>query len=253
MGLRAWAGGKLAKYLTQPVQSGGFGIATNADYLAAILQPGDVLLVEGITRVSGAIKYLTQSTWSHSALYVGHHLHQQLKGAAPPGHCLIEADIKDGVRSVPIEAFSGLHTRICRPVGLSLAEVEKVSNYAIARLGDHYDLRNLLDLARYLFPTPPVPHRFRRQMLSLGSGDPTRAICSTLITQAFYEINYPILPNPSPHCDPCQSTHEAMRDYRLFVPRDFDVSPYFNIVKPTIEMGFDFHEDTGLTTFDQPF
>ena len=76
---------------------------------------------------------------------------------------------------------------------------------------------------------------------------------STLITQAFYQINYPILPNPSPHCDPCQSTHEAMRDYRLFVPRDFDVSPYFSIVKPTIEMGFNFHEDTGLTTFDQSF
>ncbi|MFI0546988.1 MAG: YiiX/YebB-like N1pC/P60 family cysteine hydrolase [Brachymonas sp.] len=253
MGLRAWAGARLAKYLTQPIHRAGFGISTNADYLAAILQPGDVLLVEGITRVSGAIKYLTQSTWSHAALYVGHHLHTQLKGAAPPGHCFIEADIKDGVRSVGLDNFSGLHTRICRPVGLTQEEVQRVTAYAIERLGDHYDLRNLLDLARYLFPTPPVPRRFRRQMLSLGSGDPTRAICSTLITQAFYEISYPILPNPNPHCDPCQSTHEAMRDYRLFVPRDFDVSPYFNIVKPTIEMGFDFHEDTGMTTFDQSF
>ena len=253
MGLRAWVGGRLAKYLTQEVHRSGFGISTNADYLVAILQPGDVLLVEGITRVSSGIKYMTQSTWSHSALYVGSHLHRQLKGAAPPGHCFIEADIKDGVRSTSLEAFAGLHTRICRPVGLTEAEVERVTSYAIARLGDHYDLRNLIDLARYLFPVPPIPNRFRRKMLEFGSGDPTRAICSTLITQAFYEINYPILPNPNPHCDPCQSTHEAMRDYRMFVPRDFDVSPYFNIVKPTIEMGFDFHEDTGLTTFDQSF
>ena len=35
------------------------------------LRPGDVLLVEGKGRISGSIKYLTQSTWSHSALYVG--------------------------------------------------------------------------------------------------------------------------------------------------------------------------------------
>src|SRR6516162_8844122 len=35
------------------------------------LRPGDVLLVEGKGRISGGIKYLTQSTWSHSALYVG--------------------------------------------------------------------------------------------------------------------------------------------------------------------------------------
>ena len=35
------------------------------DKLMACLQPGDVLLVEGQTRVSVAIKYLTQSTWSH--------------------------------------------------------------------------------------------------------------------------------------------------------------------------------------------
>jgi len=249
MGLRAWAGGRIAKYLMEPVHTQGFGITTNADYLLAILQPGDVLLVEGITRVSGAIKYLTQSTWSHSALYVGQHLHQRLGAKAAQGHCFIEADIQNGVRSAPMESYAGLHTRICRPVGLTSEEVERVTAYAIDRLGDRYDLRNLLDLARFLFPTPPVPNRFRRHMLRIGSGDPTRAICSTLITQAFYSISYPILPNASPHCDPCESTHQAMRDYNLFVPRDFDVSPYFNIVKPTIEMGFDFHEDTGMTTF----
>ena len=39
--------------------------------LAATLRPGDVLLVEGNTRLSVAIKYLTQSTWSHAALFVG--------------------------------------------------------------------------------------------------------------------------------------------------------------------------------------
>jgi hypothetical protein len=38
------------------------------NYLTALrdtLQPGDVLLVEGKGSISGIIKYLTQSTWSH--------------------------------------------------------------------------------------------------------------------------------------------------------------------------------------------
>jgi hypothetical protein len=38
---------------------------------AATLLPGDVLLVEGDTGTSGVIKCLTQSTWSHAALFVG--------------------------------------------------------------------------------------------------------------------------------------------------------------------------------------
>ena len=35
---------------------------------ASVIEPGDVLLVEGDNRISAIIKYLTQSTWSHSAL-----------------------------------------------------------------------------------------------------------------------------------------------------------------------------------------
>lgn len=38
------------------------------DQLARSLRIGDVLLVEGRARISTAIKYLTQSTWSHAAL-----------------------------------------------------------------------------------------------------------------------------------------------------------------------------------------
>src|SRR5689334_21697563 len=41
------------------------------DSLRATLRPGDVILVEGSQRVSEVIKYLTQSSWSHAALYVG--------------------------------------------------------------------------------------------------------------------------------------------------------------------------------------
>jgi hypothetical protein len=48
-------------------------------------------------------------------------------------------------------------------------EIDTVINYALKRLGHTYDLRNIIDLARYLLPTPQVPQRFRRRLLSLES------------------------------------------------------------------------------------
>lgn len=82
-------------------------------------------------------------------------------------------------------------------------------------------------------------------MLALGSGDPTRAICSTLIAQAFQSVRYPILPRieslPSsdPRCRGCIDEILHVRHHSLFAPRDFDVSPYFEVVKPTLACGFD--------------
>ena len=237
-------GGRLARYLAKPSKAGGISLPTAPDHLLACLKPGDVLLVEGKSRFSAAIKYLTQSTWSHAAIYVGGHL---AEAGGNPSHCLIDADLVDGVRSVAIGEFADLHTRICRPVGLREEECRQVTAFAIARLGNQYDLRNVIDLARYLLPTPPVPLRLRRRMLALGSGDPTRAICSTLIAQAFQSIHYPILPVidsrsiNDPNCLACVEEFLQIRHHSLFAPRDFDVSPYFQIVKPSVEMGFDFH------------
>lgn len=242
-GLLAGLGRRLATYLSTPTHVHGTGRSSRPEELLAALQPGDVLLVEGQTRVSTAIKFLTQSTWSHAALYVGPHL---TRDGGPDDHCFIEADIKEGVRSTSIDEYAGLNTRICRPVGLNDAECRAVVDYAVARLGHQYDLRHVFDLARYLLPTPPVPTRFRRRMIALGSGDPTRAICSTLIALAFQSIRYPILPDvefqdaDSPACPGCVQEVLRLRHHSLFVPRDFDVSPYFEVVKPTLAAGFDF-------------
>jgi hypothetical protein len=193
--------------------------------------------------ISTAIKYLTQSTWSHAALYVGADSEERLAGST---HRFIEADLLEGVRSVGIEAFAGRPTRICRPVGLNEQERRAVTRLAITSLGHHYDLKNVVDLARYLLPTPPVPTWLRRRMIAFGSGDPTRAICSTLIAQAFQAVHYPVLPSveyraaATENCSGCVDEILHIRHHSLFVPRDFDVSPYFRIVKPTIESGFDF-------------
>ena len=218
-------------------------MCTPIERLRASLEPGDVLLVEGTSRVSTAIKYLTQSSWSHAALYVGGMSSGRL---SQPDHRLIEVDLVEGVRSLSLEEYATLPTRICRPVGLSDADRKEVVDYAVSRLGHDYDLKNLIDLARYLFPTPPIPSRFRRRLLAFGSGDPTKAICSTMIAQAFEAIRYPILPTIEYRDDAGPSALSRRREilhirhHSLYTPRDFDVSPYFRIVKPTVEGQFNF-------------
>ncbi len=243
MGLMQKTGRKLAQHLSEPHKGDTEFATSTPDALLSCLKAGDVLLVAGNSRFSTAIKYLTQSSWSHATLCIGELLDPVTVGV--DARVLIEADITDGIRALSLREYSGAHTRICRPVGLSPEEIEQLCQFALDRLGQQYDLKNIIDLARYLIPTPFVPTRWRRRLLALGSGDPTQAICSSLIAQAFQSVRYPILPevfqekSTDPNCKRCYRETLHIRHHSLFTPRDFDVSPYFQIIKPTIESGFD--------------
>lgn len=236
----AWLGRLLAGYLTRPSRAPYASFPTDPELIEATVRAGDVLLVEGQQRISTAIKYLTQSTWSHAALCVS----VPAPGSGETAQ-FVEADAVEGVRIVGTGEFEGFHTRICRPVGLAPGDIVEITEFALRRVGDAYDLANVLDLARYLLPTPPVPGAWKRRMIALGSGEPTRAICSTLVAQAFQSIGYPILPDIThettgdPACQDCVRDLLHIRHYSLFTPRDFDVSPYFLIVKPTTLTKFD--------------
>jgi hypothetical protein len=256
--LKTWFGGRLARYLSsEPPKTIAPEALADLERVARCLQPGDVILVEGNSRFSTGIKFLTQSTWSHAALYVGEAaLAGRPEAQLPDGRraCVIEADLVDGVRAVGLDLYAGLPLRICRAVSLSRADAERVCQHAIARLGHRYDLKHIFDLMRWLMPAPPIPARFRRRLLTLGSGDPTRAICSMLVAEALQSVRYPILPrvervrrvdNPDAQFvefvdqpDPASEILH-LRHASLFVPRDFDLSPYFEIVKPTLTRGFD--------------
>lgn len=236
----------LARFLVKPAGFYRPFAVSGSDALRSVLRPGDVLLVEGNQRLSTAIKYLTQSTWSHSALFVGDAL-QKAGYTDGDGHMLVEADLQEGVIAVPLSKYENFNTRICRPVDLTEEDRQTVILFVIERLGHQYDLKNVIDLVRYLVRTPPVPGRWRRRMLALGSGDPTRAICSTLIAQAFQEIRYPILPRISTTKKRVTDGYTLqeilhIRHHSLYVPRDFDLSPYFKVVKPTLESGFHYKD-----------
>jgi hypothetical protein len=236
--LFASIGRGIARYLDR--QAAGYETISPADPAAvqATLRKGDVLLIEGNTHLSGMIKYLTQSTWSHAALYVGPLLSGKV--GEPADGMLVEATLEEGVTAVPLSKYFKSRTRICRPVNLSPEDCETVCKFALARVGGKYDLKNIIDLGRYLVPLP-VPQRWRRRMIALGSGDPTKLICSGIIAQAFQAVHYPILPKIT--LVESGSAREEILEIRhssLYVPRDFDLSPYFAVVKPSLERGFDY-------------
>jgi Permuted papain-like amidase enzyme, YaeF/YiiX, C92 family len=242
-------GTRLAQFLSKPLNKFEPVTTNGPTLLRNAIRPGDVLLVEGNSRISSAIKYLTQSTWSHAALYVG-----PLSDKAEPDgepHVLVEAELGLGVISSPLSRHDMAHTRICRPVALAERDLQRVVDYAVMRVGQDYDVKNVIDLCRFMLPQPPVPARFRRRMLALGSGEPTRAICSTLIAQAFESVQYPVLPRVEFRDDETdvaetRRTREIhhIRHHSLYTPRDFDISPFFSVVKPTIEHGFDYRAMT---------
>ncbi len=242
--LKEWIGRRILRYLNTPSRRYAPFFAPPIDILRGSLQTGDILLIEGNTRLSAVIKFLTQSTWSHAALYVGGAAKDKATDGEPD--VLLEAFSEVGVVLSPLSKYEKFNTRICRPIGLKDEERKAIVDYALARVGMQYDNRQIIDLARYLFPYPPVPVFLRRRLLAIGSGDPTRAICSTLIAEAFESVHYPILPEfvedsgygIAPFV---QSETEHIRKHGLYTPRDFDISPYFAVIKPVIVNKFDYH------------
>jgi hypothetical protein len=66
-----WLGARVARQLSK---SSGYEpyAAARPELVAMVIRPGDVLLVEGAhSKINATIRYLTQSTWSHAALYAG--------------------------------------------------------------------------------------------------------------------------------------------------------------------------------------
>jgi len=235
----------IARYLTAPIPNYKPFSTYEIPLLEEVMQPGDILLVEGNTRISTAIKFLTQSTWSHSAFYAGPDANIENEAGEP---CpLIEAELNDGVICSPLSKYKNFNIRICRPVNLTDEDRHAVVKFMVNSIGIQYDLKHIFDMLRYFLPTPPIPVRYRRQLIALGSGDPSRAICSSLIAESFQSIRYPILPKVETKTEVSTYHYSVKQIYHikhhsLFTPRDFDVSPYFRIIKPTLEKGFEYQK-----------
>lgn len=253
--LRRWFIAECVRLLTKPLASYEQRVPNNIAQLKRTLGKGDVLLVEGDQRISQVIRYLTQSSWSHCALYIGDEL---LKGDPERAaalrqrfgdeahHLLIEAEGPEGVTVSPLTKYERYNIRICRP-RLHRDDIQTVLDHAVAHLGQRYNVRHVFELARFFFPVSIVPRRWRRAALTFGSGNNRAIICSKLVADSFSRVGYPILPEvmltDAPgrrhswwkralaRSTPPPTARFRRRSTGLVTPRDFDLSPYFEIVK----------------------
>ena len=238
-GLKKWLEKKITAWLIRertPVSS--FPLS-DFEQLSYEIKPCDVLLVEGRSRVGNVIKAITQSPWTHAALYIGRlndiedeHIRANIvkhyKGDSNVP-LILEALMGEGTIIVPLTKYRHDHIRLCRPKNLSRQDAIKVIAYTTRHLGCEYDVRQLLDLARFVFPYGIIPRRWRSSLFQHNAGAPTRAVCSSLIAAAFASVHFPILPV-------IQKSENGelkffKRNFRLYTPPDFDYSPYFEIIK----------------------
>jgi len=207
--------------------------------LRSEIRPGDVLLIEGRSRVSDIIRAITQSPWTHAALYLGRadeieneELRQIVeKNQTKEGNIrlVIEGMLGKGMIISPLSNYRHHHIRICRPIGLSLTDREAVIAYAIKAVGKPYNVRRLLDLARYLLPWSFLPRRWGSSLFTTPNGTLESGICSSMIAEAFTAVKFPILPFIKN--DNVSGIEMIQRNPYIFTPKDFDYSPYFEIIK----------------------
>jgi len=245
---------RIERLLTTPLPHYERRVANDLAKLKRYVRKGDVILVDGEQRVSLVIKYLTQSSWSHVAVYVGdaplrREPERRSEFTAAFGneaeHLIVEAQM-EGVVLSPLSKYLANNIRLCRPHTLRAEDRDRVVAELLARVGHRYDLKNIVDLARYFFPVSFIPRRFRDRALTIGSGETTSVICSSMIAEAFQRVGYPILPkvellenqalSPSRWArllrrHPSQIGRYFKEIPTLVTPRDFDLSPYFEIIK----------------------
>lgn len=208
------------------------------------VRPGDVLLIEGRSRVSDIIRAITQSSWSHAALYIGRihdiedpkvrnllslHYH-----GSPNAQLLIEGIAGQGTIVSKISNYKNDHIRLCRPKGLSRTDAQAIITFAVQQLGLPYDVRHIVDLARFLLPWTIMPRKMRSRLFEYRAGESIKTVCTSMIAEAFASVEFPILPLVKKNAE--QGIELITRNPKLYTPRDFDYSPYFDIIKfPFVE------------------
>jgi len=209
------------------------------DRLRYEIRPGDVILVEGRSRVSNIIKTITLSNWTHSSLYIGrlhdiedHTLREfvnRFYDGETDDQLIIESLLGKGTTIDCIKKYREDHLRICRPNGLTRKDAQHVISYSLNQLGTHYNVRQILDLARFFFPYAILPRRWRSSLFEHNAGAPTHTVCSSMMAEAFASVHFPIL--PVLHRDENGNLRMYKRNTKLITPKDFDYSPYFDVIK----------------------
>ncbi len=237
----------IVQRLNSPTRGYHLRIHNNLRHLYKHIRKGDVVLVEGRTELSRAIKLFSNSHWSHIALYVGDelirkgspHRERYLREFGEDAkHLLIEAFTGKGVVAAPVRNYCEHNMRVCRPYGIDRKDLRAVVAEVISNLGRRYDEQNILDIALMLLPSWLNFFKKRSITACLGSCSDFRVICSGMIARAFQNVGYPVVPGLEPQSENDSNSDRnpygatlVMRHYSQILPRDFDLSPNFKIIK----------------------
>lgn len=236
----------IMRRLETPAKSYRQRIYNNLDNLYKHIRKGDVVLVEGRTQMSRMIKLFSQSHWSHNAMYVGDELVKKghplreiyLKKFGPDAnHLVIEAFAGKGVVASPLRKYIDHNIRITRPLGIGTVDLRVVIERVISKLGKQYDSKNIIYIALLLLPSWLIPFKKRRASECIGNCNDYQVICSGMVAEAFHSVGYPIVPDLNPVTNGKLSKKNpygaalVMRHYSQVLPRDFDLSPNFDIIK----------------------
>lgn len=243
----------LSARLNREVENYAMRMPNNMSQLFVRIRPGDVILVEGKQRISRAIKFFTNSVWSHVALYVGAALLNsprvdagsiRQKFGEEGERLLVEALPGVGVVANPLAKYETHNLRVCRPSKIHFDDLKIVIDTVIADLGKSYDERNIIDLAIQLLPLEVWPLRKKHVSRCIGECNEFQVTCSGHIARAFQKVNYPILLAAPAHEQAQRSDQQIscavtsdMRHYSQIVPQDFDLSPNFEIINFNLEAG----------------
>ncbi|MDQ7001583.1 MAG: YiiX/YebB-like N1pC/P60 family cysteine hydrolase, partial [Ghiorsea sp.] len=145
------------------------------------LQPADVLLFKGRARISRVISVVTQSRWTHAALYIGRCsdypkdsailslIRQHFDGDAD-AQLVLESLLGQGTVITPLSMYENDSIRLCRPRGLLQKDEIKVVQHAVKQVGREYDIRQLFDLARFMYPYWVLPRRWKSSLFTYKAG-----------------------------------------------------------------------------------
>jgi hypothetical protein len=128
----------------------------------------------------------------HATLHIGDALDPDRQRVEP--RVLIEAQAKEGVIAVLLSKYASF-----QHADLPTSWPERRRSQEGRRMrGDESRQAVRFQADRrsrpLSFSLSAGPLAMRRRLLAIGSGDPTKAICSVLIVEAFQSIRHPILP-----------------------------------------------------------
>lgn len=241
---------KILSRLDRPRQNYQQLAYNNLEKLYKAVKIGDVVLVEGRSEMSSLIRLFSSSHWSHSAFYVGDRLRdfvdtEEISYAEKYGedasHMVVEAYSGEGVIAAPLAKYVDYNIRLCRPYGIDESDLELVIETVIGRLGMHYDDQNIIAIALLALQTLWRSKSKTTLKACLGNCNDFQVICSGMIAQAFQSVSYPVVPALVPRTkeevfddNNPYGSGLMMRHYSQITPKDFDLSPNFEIIKYNI-------------------